>query len=104
MEMSLQTQKNNNVQSYAGKNGCMGSLHINNVCSFCCCFLSAEMSLDLQRKATSAMQTLCTQLVPHIYSLQKERWLHYMYRVTEKDDRMYNIYSFPFKIIQLERV
>lgn len=67
-------------------------------------FLSAEMSLDLQRKATSAMQTLCTQLVPHIYSLQKERWLHYMYRVTEKDDRMYNIYSLRFKIIQLERV
>lgn len=101
MEMSLQTQKNNNVQSYAGKNGCMGSLHINNVCFV---VLSAEMSLDLQQKATSAMQTLCTQLVPHIYSLQKERWLHYMYRVTEKDDRMYNIYSFRFKIIQLERV
>lgn len=37
--------------------------------------------------------------VPHIYSLQKERWLHYMYRITEINDIMYNIYSFRFKII-----
>lgn len=83
-----------NVQSYAGMNGCMSSLHINNV-------LSAKMGLDLQRKATSAMRTLFTQFVPHTYSLQKERWLHYMYRVTQKGDSMYSIYIFPFKIIQL---
>lgn len=64
-------------------------------------YLSAEMSLDVQQKATSAMQTLFTKHVPHIYSLQKERWLHYMYRITEMNDIMYNIYSFRFKIIQL---
>lgn len=58
------------------------------------------MSLDIQRKATSAMQTLFTH-VPHIDSLQKERWLHYMYRIIEINDIMYNIYSFRFKIIQL---
>lgn len=84
------TDTKSNVQSYAGKNGCMSSLHINNVCC-----LSAEMGLDLQRKATSAMQTLFTQIVPHIYSLQKERWLHYMYRVTQKNGTMYSIYTFP---------
>lgn len=72
-------------------NECMSSLHINND-GF---FLSAKMSPDLQRKATSAMQTLFTQIVPHIYSLQKERWLHYMYRVTQNNGSMYSIYSFP---------
>lgn len=72
----------------------MSSIHINNV-GFFVFLLSAEMGLDLQPKATSAMQTLFTQVVPHIYSLQKERWLHYMYRVTQKSGSMYTIYRFP---------
>lgn len=50
------------------------------------------MSLDLQRKATSAMQTVFTQFVRHIYSLQKERWLHYMYRVTQKGQYIQYLY------------
>ena len=46
------------------------------------------------------MQTVFTH-VPHVYSLQKERWLHYMYRITEINDSMYSIYSLRFKIKQL---
>lgn len=61
-------------------------------------FLSAKMSLDLQRKATSAMQTLFTQIVPHIYSLQKERWLHYMYRgYTKERQYVQYLYFSPFQ-------
>lgn len=59
------------------------------------------MSLDKRQKATSAMQKIIYTHVPHIYSLQKERWLHYMYRITEINDIIYNIYSFRLKMIQL---
>lgn len=45
--------------------------------------LSAEMSLNLQQKGNKCYANIIYKQVPHIYSLQKERWLHYMYRITE---------------------
>lgn len=59
-------------------------------------YLSAEMSLDIQRKATSANANTIYKRTTRLYSLQKERWLHYMYRVIQMND-MYSIYR--FKII-----
>lgn len=66
-------------------------------------YLSAEMSLDIQWKAASATvyANIIYKRVPNVYSLQKERWLHYMYKITEINDILYNIYSFIFKMIQL---
>lgn len=64
--------------------------------------LALKRALTYNRKSTSAMETVIYKHVPHIYSLQKERWLHYMYRITEINDIMYNIYSSGFKIIQLK--
>lgn len=83
-----------NVQSYAGKNGCISSLHINNV-------FKRWNEPRLTTKGNKCYANIIYKHVPHIYSLQKERWLHYMYRITEVNDSMYNIYSFRFKIIQL---
>lgn len=56
--------------------------------------LSAEMSLDVQQKGNKCYANTIYTHVPHVDSLHKERWFHYMYRVTEINDIMYNIYRF----------
>lgn len=40
--------------------------------------------------------------VPNIYSFRKERWLHYMSKITEMNENLYNIYSFMFQMIHLD--
>lgn len=83
----------NIVQSYAGVNELISSFHINKVFKR----WNESPCLGIQQKATSAMKTLFTD-VPHIsYSLQKERWCQYMYRIIEINDNIYNIYRFNFK-------
>lgn len=86
--------RHENVQSYAGKNGFITSLHINNVFK---CWNEPRHTM----KGNKCYANIIYKHVPHIDSLHKERWLHYMYRIIEINDIMYNIYSFRFKIIQL---
>lgn len=87
-----ETNTQNIVQSYAGVNELISSFHINKVLKR----WNESPCLGVQQKATSAMKTLFTD-VPHIsYSLQKERWCQYMYRIIETND-IYNIYRFNFK-------
>lgn len=62
-------------------------------------YLSAGVSLDVQQKATSA--NIIYKRTTRLFSLLKERWLHYMYRIIEINI-MYNIYTFRLKIIQLQ--
>lgn len=50
-------------------------------------------------KGNKCYENIIYKHVPHIYSLQQERWLHYMYNITEMNGIMYNIYSFGFQII-----
>lgn len=83
-----------NVQSNAGEKGFIGSLHINNM-------FKRWNEPQHTTKGNKCYANIIYIHVSHIYSLQKERWLHYMYRITEMNDIMYNIYNFSFKIIQL---